>query len=242
MIKEEEIETLNRIGEEEFRRLVEFTKQFHERHPELVVEYEERKLFWEIVDATLDQQVTEGKLSKEEARSIKAGITAAKEVLGTRDSLTDLLTRGAWQERFGEAISYSERNRVPLSVVGADLDDLKEINDKQGHGAGDKALVLVSIAIRRAIRREDFAGRIGGDEFMVGCVDCDLEGAKNTAERIRGALTGGTKVSMGVGQMESQETAVEFIDRIDRAMYKAKKQKVVGASQIVISYPKRVSK
>lgn len=227
------------ITRDDFNRLVRFVEEFPQKHPELAEEYKGRSEFWQAMDLFIDTEVAGGALSVEKARSLKANTTAAKEALGTHDSLTKLLNRGTWQERFEETVAYGRRHNVPVSAMLVDADDLKKINDLSGHDEGDRVLIEIARAIKEGIRREDIAGRYGGDEFTVGCVDCDLGGAKEIAQRITTGLSGEVTVSIGLGQIGVKETCVEFIRGIDKAMYEAKGQKKSGASQIVVS-PTRI--
>jgi diguanylate cyclase (GGDEF)-like protein len=81
------------------------------------------------------------------------------------DSLTTLLNRGSLYDRVDAQIRHPERS--PMALLYLDLDRFKEINDRYGHGAGDKVLQDVSRRILDNVRRTDFAARIGGDEFVV---------------------------------------------------------------------------
>ena len=83
------------------------------------------------------------------------------------DRLTGLANRLAFEERFEEEIARSDRDGRPLSLLLGDVDRLKEINDRWGHPAGDKALAEVGKTLRAALRPTDTAARIGGDEFAV---------------------------------------------------------------------------
>lgn len=230
------------ITEDDFNRLVRFVEEFPKKHLELAKEYRQRSKFWGAMFAFIDGKVAGGKLSDGEASLLKASTTAAEEVLGAHDSLTKLLAKGVWEKRFEEIVAYGGRHGVPVSAMLVDADDLKKINDRLGHNKGDKVLIEIARAIKEGIRMEDIAGRFGGDEFTVGCVNCELGGAKEIAQRITAGLSGEVTVSIGVGQIGVQETPTKFIQRIDKAMYDAKEQKKLGVSQIVVSYLKRVSK
>jgi diguanylate cyclase (GGDEF)-like protein len=83
------------------------------------------------------------------------------------DSLTTLLNRAWLYDRLDAQIHTAGPDRAPMAVLYLDLDRFKEINDKYGHGAGDKVLQDVSRRILEGVRRTDFAARIGGDEFVV---------------------------------------------------------------------------
>ena len=227
------------IDETTFSRLVESVGKFCQEFPELAEEFERRKSFWEAANAHIDNLVSKQKLTVKEAYSIRAGITATKEVLAARDSLTGLFNRREWEKRFTEVHADSQRSNRPLTAILADVNELKRINDGKNHLAGDQALKKVAEAIQESIRKEDVPGRVGGDEFRVLCVNCELGGAQEIAQRIQSALVGEVTVSIGVGQIRDQETPVEFINRIDKAMYQAKTKKEIGVSQIVVSHLKQ---
>lgn len=83
------------------------------------------------------------------------------------DDRTDLLRPKAFQQRLGEHFSAAERHHFDLALVLIDLDDFGRVNKLFDHTVGDLVIVRVGEAIRRALRTEDVAGRIGGDEFAV---------------------------------------------------------------------------
>lgn len=83
------------------------------------------------------------------------------------DFLTGLLTRGAFQDIFEQELSRAQRHKHDATMIFFDLDQFKEINDKYGHSAGDEALKLVGKTLLGSKRKEDFACRFGGDEFVL---------------------------------------------------------------------------
>jgi len=87
------------------------------------------------------------------------------------DLLTGLLNRRGFLERLELEKSRSNRYGHQFLVAYLDLDDLKEINDLQGHQEGDRALISLATAIKRSCRQSDFAARLGGDEFAIGFVE-----------------------------------------------------------------------
>src|SRR4051812_26595144 len=100
----------------------------------------------------------------------------------TSDFLTGLLNRRAILALLEVEWGRSQRHAHPLAVLGLDIDGFKWTNDSHGHAAGDRAIRAVADALRGTIRREDFAGRIGGDEFLVILPETEREGALQTAE------------------------------------------------------------
>ena len=83
------------------------------------------------------------------------------------DSLTGLLTHGAFYRRLGEEIARAGRDGTPVTLLAIDLDDFKAVNDRDGHLAGDRTLRMVADVLREGTRVSDVIGRLGGDEFAV---------------------------------------------------------------------------
>lgn len=83
------------------------------------------------------------------------------------DPLTGLPNRRAFEDDFGREVSRARRHGHPLSLAVIDIDGLKRVNDTAGHGAGDELLRSVAAMLRSALRHEDVAYRIGGDEFAI---------------------------------------------------------------------------
>jgi diguanylate cyclase (GGDEF)-like protein len=153
------------------------------------------------------------------------------------EARTDPKTGLANMKHFSEAcateIDRASRFRRPLSVLMADLDHLREINNARGHLSGDQVIRRVAEAIRRAVREYDLAARFGGDEFAVLMPESTLPDAVLVAERIRREVeslsdtTGGQSVpitvSVGVAQFPRDgKTATDLLQAADRAVYQAK--------------------
>ncbi len=109
----------------------------------------------------------------------------------------------------------------PFGVIYVDLNEFKEMNDREGHAAGDRALQDAAEAIRDNVRADDLAGRLGGDEFAV-LVPGDIDEMSTVAQRIHNALASrGISASMGIAQFDSRKCR-DPLKAADRAMYKAK--------------------
>ncbi|MCS7181978.1 MAG: diguanylate cyclase [Thermoanaerobaculum sp.] len=108
--------------------------------------------------------------------------------LSSLDSLTRLLNHRAIFERLGEELARASRRGLEVSVILADLDHFKEINDTYGHLAGDAVLRAAAQLFRHLLRASDGLGRYGGEEFMVVLPETTLEAASHTAERLRQSL------------------------------------------------------
>src|SRR5438132_12032291 len=105
------------------------------------------------------------------------------------DHLTGLANRREFERIMEREVALAERHNRKLSVMLVDLDNLKRINDRQGHGAGDAALRLVAQQMQRVVRASDICARIGGDEFGIAMPETDLERAREVATRLRAAVS-----------------------------------------------------
>ena len=104
------------------------------------------------------------------------------------DHLTGLANRREFERVMEREVALSERHGRRLSVMMIDLDNLKRINDRQGHRAGDGALKLVAQHLQRVVRASDVCARIGGDEFAVAMPETEIERARDVASRLRMAI------------------------------------------------------
>jgi diguanylate cyclase (GGDEF)-like protein len=159
--------------------------------------------------------------------------------LAALDQLTGLYNRRSGEQRLAEEISRAVRHERPLTILLADLDGLKQINDRLGHAAGDLVLKGFSERLRKAIRGSDLAVRLGGDEFMVLLPECRAEEVKHVLNRLDGLEVDfeGTKIpvrfSRGWTDYKPGETAEELLRRGDEALYADKRagKKPVDVSQ-----------
>ena len=110
------------------------------------------------------------------------------EELSVTDPLTGLANRRRMRAAAADELNRSARYGTPLALLLVDLDRLKEINDRHGHGNGDRALELVADGLRRSCRATDVAARFGGDEFVVLAVNTTANEALALAHRIRAAV------------------------------------------------------
>lgn len=177
-------------------------------------------------------------------RQLSVGAGRRIEELTYTDELTGLGNRRHIAKFLSEEFNEAELSRNPLSLLYIDLDDFKKINDEHGHRAGDLALRAVAHAIRNSIRDTDFAGRVGGDEFIVILPDTDSQCASVVAHRILRNLAdisvtvdtttvSGIAASIGISSCPANATTRrELIEDADRTMYAAKN---AGKGTIVIS-------
>jgi two-component system chemotaxis family response regulator WspR len=106
----------------------------------------------------------------------------------TRDGLTGVWNRKMIFDTLSQELSRAGREDTPLSIVMADLDNFKSINDRFGHPAGDAVLQEASRRLSAGVRAYDHVGRYGGEEFLIVLPNCDREHAGNVSERLRRAV------------------------------------------------------
>lgn len=156
-------------------------------------------------------------------RSAQERLTERFQREASTDSLTGLKNRRGWEEILAAEESRSRRHGNPACVVVIDLDDLKTINDQYGHVAGDDLLRRTAAALGNALREQDIAARVGGDEFGVLGIECDAEGAAGLFERIQEVLLfNGIKASVGLARRDPRHGLLEAWKEADRAMYAVK--------------------
>ncbi len=152
----------------------------------------------------------------------------------TRDPLTGIGNRRALEEAVAREVAFARRHGTPFSLVVADIDHFKVINDTHGHDAGDDALCSVVACFREEMRAADTLYRFGGEEFVVLLANTDLKGASNQAERLRNGVAarihrcGPSRIAMtasfGVGEWQPEEPCEQLFRRADAALYEAKHQ------------------
>ena len=102
-----------------------------------------------------------------------------------QDPLTELYNRRFFDQRLREEYAFATRHQRPLSVIIVDLDHFKRVNDSYGHPGGDEVLRQVGRLVKRCVRQEDVACRLGGEEFGVIVRSDGREGSRAVAERMR---------------------------------------------------------
>ncbi|HWF40629.1 MAG TPA: GGDEF domain-containing protein, partial [Acidothermaceae bacterium] len=113
---------------------------------------------------------------------------ATAEMQAATDALTDLPNKRSVQEALPRFVAQASRSLTPLAVLSIDLDHFKSINDTFGHGRGDDVLAAVGAVLRSSLRASDFAGRNGGEEFLILLPATGADAALVFAERLRLAL------------------------------------------------------
>ena len=148
------------------------------------------------------------------------------------DSLTGISNRRHLEKRLDEEMERSSRLGTSFTLLFADLDDFKTINDEYGHLLGDDALRLVARTLEENARLIDVVARYGGEEFVLLMPSTEPERARAFYERVREALARASQEELGVlvrlsaGAVGSRdaESAGSILEAADRAMYEAKRR------------------
>lgn len=178
-----------------------------------------------------EQKVILQRLVDEKTRELNEALQKIS-MLAATDKLTGLLNRLKLDEYLDNELQRSQRYGNSLSVIMADLDDFKTINDHYGHLTGDQALVDLAALISACVRQTEIVGRWGGEEFLVICTETSAVQASELAERIRAAVEnhafGGERqirvtASFGIASYCHGDTREGLISRADAALYLSKK-------------------
>jgi diguanylate cyclase (GGDEF)-like protein len=158
--------------------------------------------------------------------------------LATIDGLTGLYNRRYAEQRLAAETARSRRYGHPLLVLALDLNDFKEINDTNGHAAGDLVLRQFAERLNAAVRISDVAARMGGDEFLAILPECPAEQIEAILKRLRPleVVYEGKKIavtfSSGWVGYETGESIEQFLDRADRTLYVDKRSSKLTPAEI----------
>jgi len=163
------------------------------------------------------------------------GRLAEVEDLADRDALTPLLNRRAFLRELGRIRTFAQRYGSPASLVYIDLDDLKGVNDRLGHAAGDAALKAVAERLLAHVRESDIVGRMGGDEFAVILAQADRATAEAKAAALARAIeieplkfgewSAPLHISYGVREIRQDAEPEALLAEADAAMYARKRER-----------------
>ncbi|CAN5438155.1 GGDEF domain-containing protein [soil metagenome] len=153
------------------------------------------------------------------------------------DGLTGLTNRKGFDMALAACLSSSDSQQAGPSLLMTDIDHFKKVNDTYGHLFGDKVIRAVSQILKENVKGKDTAARYGGEEFVILLPDTSIEGARVVAEKIRTTIERSRirraenneeiariTVSLGVASYRPGESATEFIERVDNALYASKHQ------------------
>ena len=153
--------------------------------------------------------------------------------MAQNDALCQTYNRQYSYQLLIEIFNQAHKAGIPFSMLMMDIDGFKFVNDEYGHSSGDIVLTKVAAIIKNELRGADILGRYGGDEFLVGLVNTNLEVALIVAERIRIAVANTeilvsagkpikVSVSIGVRCLQDEVAIDEFINNADKKLYEAK--------------------
>ncbi len=147
----------------------------------------------------------------------------------SRDVLTGLFNRGKFNDVLIQEIALSKVSLSPLSIIFLDIDHFKIVNDTYGHDIGDYVLIELSNILQSIVRKSDFVGRWGGEEFVITLQSTTIDEAFTLAEKIRVKVenydfeSGGKQaISLGVTQYQNNDDETSLLKRVDEALYEAK--------------------
>ncbi len=154
------------------------------------------------------------------------------EIMATSDPLTGLANRRSAIARMNDEISRFTRNHQIFSLLMADIDNFKTINDSYGHETGDKVLKHVAEVMKQSLRQHDTVSRWGGEEFLIILPETDAPSAETIAEKIRSRIEASPVIgdnatipitlTIGCAQVDPGLDIDENISRADQAMYEGK--------------------
>lgn len=195
-----------------------------------------------------EQRMTATSLASHAAIALEnARLHRIVELQALVDGLTGIANRRRCEEALTAEIARADRLGAPVTLVLADLDDFKQINDEHGHAAGDEVLREFAAVLRQTVRDSDLAGRWGGEEFLLLLPGTDAEGGANLADRVRQALCErsflgsqgavvGVTCSFGVAQHLPGDDERSLFAHADRALYRAKR---AGKNRVELDAPVR---
>lgn len=174
--------------------------------------------------------------SRREIEELRQEVMRARDEALT-DGLTGLINRRGFDKTIAACLDASRTSECPPSLLMADIDHFKQVNDTYGHLFGDRVIKAVAQILTNNVKGKDTAARYGGEEFVVLLPDTPVDGALQLAENIRSIVercrikrindngaVGSIRISLGVTSFKPGESAADFVARADAAMYVSKKE------------------
>jgi len=215
------------------------------KYEEIMRQANEEILNIAISNETTKYHLTQAfKREKKLAKELDKKIEELK-VTASKDSLTGLYNRKFLDEILEKEWYRSERNNYPLSIVMADIDDFKKINDTYGHKVGDTVLVNVARAFEKRIRNNDYVARYGGEEFVFIFPETDIDNTAKIAKTLNQIIRyldtsfiGTEKVTLSIScgvstahPAKEGDSVDGLMKRADDALYEAKRS---GKNQVKV--------
>jgi diguanylate cyclase (GGDEF)-like protein len=168
-------------------------------------------------------------LAREQLALHRSRETAQAWATAELDPLTGLRNRRGWDSALQTEDQRCQRYGAPASLLALDVDDLKHLNDRSGHAAGDELLTRCAAVLCDTSRPGDALARVGGDEFALLGLECDVVSATALLARLRVSLrTAGVAASAGVATRRAGEDLIATWRRADAAMYVDKQRRKRG--------------
>lgn len=191
----------------------------------------------------LSELVQRVSMMEQESGSVQQKLEEQRQKL-LLDNLTQLPNREAYEQRLAQEYERWKRYRRPLSMVIGDVDLFKQVNDSYGHLAGDKVLRVIAKTLVTRLRKTDFVGRFGGEEFVILMPETSIDQALGTMEQVREAISKcpfhfrdeplEITMSFGICEFSDEDAPEQVFERADKALYQAKE---LGRNQCVKAVP-----
>ncbi|MBS4096962.1 MAG: diguanylate cyclase [Sulfuricella sp.] len=182
--------------------------------------------------------------SQQEIERLRQEVSRARQD-ALADGLTGLTNRKGFDLAMASCLSSIETGVRGPSLLMTDIDFFKKVNDSYGHLFGDKVIRVVAQTLKDNVKGKDLAARYGGEEFVILLPDTPVEGARILAEKLRATVENGrirrldsnetiakVTISLGVAAYRPGESAAEFIERADQALYASKTQ---GRNRVTVA-------
>lgn len=191
-----------------------------------------------VLDDNLDYQSHLEARVAERTQALQDALSAAN-ILVITDSLTQVFNRRHMESLVHDEVERAQRYHQSTALIILDIDHFKAVNDNYGHPMGDRVLRHVSDILSENLRQSDALGRWGGEEFLILLPQINVAAATSVAEKLRQAiltaefgLNDPLSVSLGVADLQSGESAGDWIKRADQALYHAKR---LGRNQVALA-------
>ncbi len=204
----------------------------------------EQRITRRLIDAATRIRLGGTIIKIEYKNAIEAELEHAIYLAANSDPLTKLSNRRAFFIRADEEFAFFQRSQHPMTIVMADIDHFKQINDQYGHPTGDFVLYELAKLMQDEMRKEDLLARYGGEEFIMLLRNTDRRAAMLWAERMREKVEqyrfnngySSLKATLSIGLFSSENARIrsleEMILKADQALYYAKKS---GRNRVVMS-------
>jgi diguanylate cyclase (GGDEF)-like protein len=212
-------------------KLKNLTRDLLVANEKLTEQYEELQSYLKREELLNEKNLEKTVALKEANRKIKS-LNRRLKYLATHDKLTKIHNRRSFLSYLEKDMQRAKRTGNHLSMLMFDIDYFKKVNDTYGHLAGDAVLHELAELIKNSIREVDILGRYGGEEFLIILPDTDKEEAVVLGERILDLVremkvetekkTISITISIGITCFKKGDTIETFIERVDKALYKAK--------------------